>query len=219
MIAINKGGRKMNLKKLHSFYILDDKNEDTLEELKKISTIQGNDKDWFEWMVLLGAFKFMNGSVLQKFLDKNELKDFNKFSSIIVKSECPDFVINECIGIEISQLIQPENAVLRKKANGLLEDNNKEGVDGFYISGENEDIAEMVNDFVSMTIRKIDRWNEYNDKFKWNFLIFNFSNTGIAVFNEHDQFKAKLEEKMEKNISICDYDVDKHYFILEKSND
>jgi hypothetical protein len=178
MIAINKGGRKMNLKKLHSFYILDDKNEDTLEELKKISTIQGNDKDWFEWMVLLGAFKFMNGSVLQKFLDKNELKDFNKFSSIIVKSECPDFVINECIGIEISQLIQPENAVLRKKANGLLEDNNKEGVDGFYISGENEDIAEMVNDFVSMTIRKIDRWNEYNDKFKWNFLIFNFSNTG-----------------------------------------
>jgi hypothetical protein len=106
-------------------------------------------------MVLLGAIIHLDDNELTKLIDVNDLKDFDKFRSMIIEGERPDFVINKCIGVEISQLVKRENAVLRKKATGFLDIEEDECEPGFYLSAEEPDIKDMLSEYVTDTMEKI----------------------------------------------------------------
>jgi hypothetical protein len=94
---------------------------------------------------------------LRKLIDVNDLKDFNKFRSIFIEGERPDFIINECIGVEIKQLVLPKNAILRKKAAGFLEIKEDECEPGLYLSAEELCIEEMLSKYVTDTMGRIDK--------------------------------------------------------------
>jgi hypothetical protein len=91
-----KGEKKMDLEKIYKHYFLKENDAITDSEWNEIIHRQWNeDKKWFEWFVLLGAIMCPGDNKLRKLIDVNDLKDFNKFRSIFIEGERPDFIINE----------------------------------------------------------------------------------------------------------------------------
>jgi hypothetical protein len=153
---------------------------------------------------------------LRKLIDVNDLKDFNKFRSIFTEGERPDFVVNEDIGVEIKQLVLPENAILRKKAAGFLDTEEGECEPGLYLSAEELCIEDMLSKYVMKTMEKIDIWNKYNDKMKFNFLIIYFGETSIYVLNEQTKFKRMLENKLGDDLVTFGIEITNCYLIIQK---
>jgi hypothetical protein len=209
--------RKMDLEKIYKYYFLKEKDAITDSERNEIVHRQWNkDKKWFEWFVLSGAIMCSGDNKLRKLIDVNDLKDFNKFRSIFTEGERPDFVVNEDIGVEIKQLVLPENAILRKKAAGFLDTEEGECEPGLYLSAEELCIEEMLSKYVMKTMEKIDIWNKYNDKMKFNFLIIYFGETSIYVLNEQTKFKRMLENKLGDDLVTFGIEITNCYLIIQK---
>jgi hypothetical protein len=212
-----KGERKMDLEKIYKHYFLKENDAITDSEWNEIIHRQWNeDKKWFEWFVLLGAIMCPGDNKLRKLIDVNDLKDFNKFRSIFIEGERPDFIINECIGVEIKQLVLPENAILRKKAAGFLDIEEDECQPGLYLSDEELCIEDMLSKYVMKTMEKIDIWNKYNDKMKFNFLIIDFWETVIYGLDERTKFKTMLENKLGDDLANFDIEIVDFYLIIQK---
>jgi hypothetical protein len=209
--------RKIDLEKIYKYYFLKEKDAITDSERNEIVHRQWNkDKKWFEWFVLSGAIMCSGDNKLRKLIDVNDIKDFNKFRSIFTEGERPDFVVNEDIGVEIKQLVLPENAILRKKAAGFLEIKEDECEPGLYLSAEELCIEEMLSKYVMKTMEKIDIWNKYNDKMKFNFLIIYFGETSIYVLNEQTKFKRMLENKLGDDLVTFGIEITNCYLIIQK---
>jgi hypothetical protein len=212
-----KGERKMDLEKIYKHYFLKENDAITDSEWNEIIHRQWNeDKKWFEWFVLLGAIMCPGDNKLRKLIDVNDLKDFNKFRSIFIEGERPDFIINECIGVEIKQLVLPENAILRKKAAGFLDTEEGECEPGLYLSDEELCIEDILSKYVTDTMGRIDKWNEYNDKMKFNFLIISFWETAIYGLDERTKFKTMLENKLGDDLANFDIEIVDFYLIIQK---
>jgi hypothetical protein len=212
-----KGEKKIDLEKIYKYYFLKEKDTITDSERNKIVNRQWNkDKKWFEWFVLSGAIMCSSDNKLRKLIDVNDLKDFNKFRSIFTEGERPDFVVNEDIGVEIKQLVRPENAILRKKAAGFLGIEEDECEPGLYLSDEELCIEDMLSEYVTDIMRRIDKWNEYNDKMKFNFLIISFWETVIYGLDEQTQFKTMLENKLGDDLADFDIEIVDFYLIIQK---
>jgi len=166
------------------FYKNISKNEK--ENLKKEIS---NSKELREWDHLINGI-----SNTSFFKNKLKFNDFLEFSKRVIKSESPDFIIDNEIGIEISNHLLEEEAKALKQLDDKLVKNSKNNI---YISENAGKIIEVLvkpNDTdtrINSIKNKLSVISKFK-KYKENYWFLSLSNTGTYLFEEMDQFLKKL---------------------------